>query len=872
MPQEPYYEVMKFWEAKAKRVEGTTFLITNVGSAASGIFDEIMKAAAKVSLDTLRGQIKGYIGNTMNLAAGLRNKELAQVPVQIDDWLYADYDFIISAIEAGIAQGVGATHANMYETLNGTALLAGGIEGIIQQVGINPFISRWVNNEIQPNIPDEQTVWLMNKLGDLTRDEYLSLIHQNGWSDDWLDKLDRVWTSPMPISVLLDLYRRSEITMEDLKHYLRLSRFDDSIVDSATNLVVQYPEPYRLAEMHTKALATNEEYLSVTRKFGLEDTWAMRWSDGQIRYPDFNTALALLRRGNIDVATFYFWMQRSQVMPEETEVMLNLKDVIPPIQDLIRFAVREAYADHSSDAQYPAMVTQAKKMGLTEEASAWYWYAHWDRIPINLMFANYHRGLWDSTKLERMLKIVDIHPDDRQDIINVAYGPPSIRELGYGFDVGVYTPADIERYRRFGGLSPEDAVKSTIALVAYRTEGERNSLRTELMYAYGLDKIDENTLKTRLEDLNTPEAAIELWISRAKLYHERIKKPTTDTEGRIVSSSEALTAFKLNLRDEEWTRAKLKDLTWTQDRIDVAIEKAKHDISEQQTTTVETKYRKLTVSQVRNFYALHLISKEQMEVELVSLGYTADDAAVLTEVYTAVPEAAPQPKAFSSTVASNMYKLMMFDEEDLLNNFIEEGYSSEQSAMLTTYTILTQELPDLTAMYQKGVISDLDVIAELKKIGLSEYTAELLVKKISDEYQIDRLTQEKNLTKAEIIKGVKNNVLTLAQGASLLMDLGYDQNEAMYILAINAVVLAGDPEGYWDMRRVTENLKKAQGKPYMEIPDALITFEKQIKQLKAQINELKTHGGSEDKIAELTLELNRLEQAMKALIIQKKLT
>ena len=868
---EPSRAIATF-QPRAKSTEISGALVTNVGQAASGIVSSLMLVATGASLDTLKPELKNLIGRNINLAIQLGAQELVGTPTTIESILSNDYKFMVNALKAGLGQGVGSLHSSLFGMLVGTDALLGGYNGLIQQVGINPYISRWVNSQVKPNIPDAETAWLINRIGGMTRDKYVEIGNQNGWAEEWLDVLNNVWTAPLPISMLLDLYRRELLGLNELKYYLRLSRFDDGILERTANLAIQYPEPYRLAEMHTKGLASDSEYLSVTRKFGLEDSWAIRWSQGQIRYPDFSTSLALLRRGEINDITFNFWMRQAQVQPAVSRVMLSLKDVIPPIQDLIRFAVREAYGDHTADIQYPAMVTQAKKMGLTEEASAWYWYAHWDRIPINLMFANYHRGLWDSTRLERMLKIVDMHPDDRQDIINVAYGPPTIRELGYGFDVGVYTPADIERYRRFGGLSPEDAIKSTIALVAYRTEGERNSLRTELMYAYGLDKIDENTLRTRLEELNTPEVAIELWVSRAKLYHERIKKPTTDTEGRIVSSSEALTAYKLGLRDEEWTRAKLKDLTWTQDRIDVAIEKANHDIAEQVGTVKETKERKLTVAQIRSFYNLQLINKEQMTVELITLGYSKDDAEVLTQVYTITPEVTPQPRAFTSSVAANMYKLMMFDEEDLLNNFKDEGYSDEQSAMLTSYTILTQELPDLTAMYQKGVISGLDIINRLKKIGIEEYNATLLVQKLYDEFEVDRITQEKNLTKAEIIKGVKNNVLTTAQGQSLLMDLGYDQNEALYILAINKVVSAGDPEGYWDMRRVTENLKRARGEKYMDIPDTLITLEKQIKQTKNQIDELKKKGENEQRIAELVLELNRLEQSMKSLLIEKKLT
>jgi len=46
-------------------------------------------------------------------------------------------------------------------------------------------------------------------------------------------------------------------------------------------------------------------------------------------------------------------------------------------------------------------------------------------------------------------------------------------------------------------------------------------------------------------------------------------------------------------------------------------------------------------------------------------------------------------------------------------------------------------------------------------------------------------TKEKELTKTEIYKGVKNGKITRGQGVELLMDLGYDEDTATYLLDIN---------------------------------------------------------------------------------------
>ena len=869
MPQEPYWEVTAYKEYGSQSAQVPASLVTQVGMAASSVITDFLIAIAGHTLDTLNDNVKSYLGKNMGVATLLRMADIASVATIIENELGVDYSIIINALKAGIGQGVGGVHASLYESISGTGALTSSYNGLVQRVGIDPYINRWVNNQIRPNIPDAETAWFMWKLGTLSDDKFMSYINQNGWDNQWLQSLNTVWTRPAPIGMLYELVRRGQLTTDQFVQQLRWYRIDEDIIQMLSGLVIQYPEPYRLAEMYSKGVIPNDIYYDTMRTFGMFPQWSSSWSEAQQRFPDFGTALALLRRGDIDESTFYFWMQRGQVSPEESEVMLKLKEVIPPIDDAIRFAVREAYLDHDPEKQYDEMVKIAGKMGLNQQAAEWYWYSHWTRIPLTQMFINYWRGYWTKEKLEHMLKIADIHPDDRQDIINVAYLPPSIREQGYGFDVGVYTPEDIKKYRMWAGLSPEDAEKSTQATIAYRTEAERNAVRTELMYAYGLGRIEKLELKKRIQALPTPTESLNLWLERAEWYRDRIKKPSMDLEGRIISSSEALTAFKLGLRDETWLRQALKNLDWTDDRIEVAVERAQIEKAEKETEQVEVKYRKLTLAQLRQMYNIRLITKEQMTTEIVLIGYTPDDAELLTEIYTKPTEVTAEIKPFTSAVAANMYSLMMFDEEDLYDNFLLQDWSESQAALLTMYTILIQEYPKLKIMYENGVISGEQFVQELMKLEMPEFNARALVKKTYDEIGIQRIKSEKDLTKAEIIKGVKNNVLTVTQGAELLQGIGYDESEAYYILAINKVVAAGDPESYWEMRKVTEQYKKAKGEKYVDIPDELLILDRQRETLRKTLDELKKSPEKEQEISDTVQKLSAVEQQIKQLVLTK---
>lgn len=857
----------------SEKTKATSYMriISDIGGSASSIISSVLMVATGVSLDSLVGNVKGYIGYPTSMALRLAGADVNTWDDIVEERISADYAEIVRALKAGIGQGVGGLHSSLYENLLGTGALLQSYQGIIHATGIDPVMRRYANTMFRANRPDAETAWFMHSIGAISFGKYMEYFAQDGWDIDFIDGLENSWIRQPPIDMLLNFKRRGRIDDATLKALLKWYRLTDTAIDNVAELSVQYPEPYRTAEMHSKGIVTTEHFLATTRTYGLDDSWANAWSEAQRSFPDFATALALLRRGDIDESNYLFWMLRNQFDPSESEVMLKLKEAIPPIQDLIRFAVREAYGDHKYEAQYPAMVANAKKMGLTEEAAGWYWYAHWDRIPITLMYANYHRGLWDKAKLETMLRIVDMHPDDREDIINVAYVPPTVRELGYGFDVGAYTIPDIVKYRRWGGLSPEDAEKSGQAMVLYRTEAEREAVRRDNMRLYSLGRRTKEQFEAAIKAITPNEAAVKLWLERGELEREIALKPTMDVEGRIVSSSEAITAFKLKLRDESWLKLQLKALDWTDDRIDTAVERAKLEMARKEEEEVEVKYRKLTLAQLSQMYKLKVITKEQMTTEIILIGYTADDAELLSDIYTREEVKPAVLKNYTITDAARLYHYQLFDEDDIYDNYILEGYDSEHASMLTLMTILNFNYPILTALYEKGQITLEDFRKELIKLGMDEWDAKYLADRTQYEFQVSRVASEKELTKAEILKGAKNNILTINQSASLLQDIGYDQNEAYYLLAINKVVAAGDPEGYWDMRRVTENYKKAMGEKAIEIPDELIMLEKEQRLLKGKLEEAKKNIADEVTISDLILKLGAVETQMKTIIASREL-
>ena len=699
----------------------------------------------------------------------------------------------------------------------------------------------------------------------------------------WSEVLDEIWRMPVlqaslqfATDVLLGEYNYSG-RIELQRYWLR----------KHTPVV---PEAYRLALAAAKGIISLETYLKAMAENGLNEEWANMWMEENRNYPSFTQLTDMYWRGLIDEETFEAWMQRNGYSKEVIEAFKGLREYIPPISDLIRFAVREAFPVEPGRPQFEEMKKWARKQGLSDWWVERYWLAHFDRMSLTQAYENYWRGYFTEDDFKRYLMLADIHPDDWDAILRVAYRPPTLRELGYGYDVGVYKKEDIEKYRRWEGLSPEDAKLAAEALVAYRTEAEREALRREYMYLFAYGRISEEEFRKKLKELITAKEAIDLWVERAKVYRERIMRYPRPEESVAITASEAKWAFVHGLRDEDWLREQLKTLGWTSERIDIYVEQAKQERAELLAEEKEKPYRRLTISQLADMYRYGFLTADRLVEELQNLGYSREHAEVLAKII--VEEEKPEAKVreLSRTDHERLYDFrinVLSDEEavervrfiarregepsptwKLYEAYRQLGYSEGDAARLTIWTGLNLRYPDLRAMYRNGWISARQMYEELLALGLPEERADELMRMTVKVEQPARLRKERDLTKSEILKGAKAGLLTPEQAMRLLMDLGYDRDEAMYLLVLNKVVAAGDPEGYWDMRRVVEAYKKARGEKALEIPDELVRLEKRIRELKAKMEELIKSKAPEAEISRVASELAGLEVKYRSLLIK----
>ena len=292
--------------------------------------------------------------------------------------------------------------------------------------------------------------------------------------------------------------------------------------------------------------------------------------------------------------------------------------MIPPQPDLVRMVVREAFVPEMVIKAPEVFAASMQYHGFSTEWSDRYWTAHFVPIALRQAYDNLWRGYWNKEQFMHALHIADIHPMWREDIYKVAFRPPGVREMGYGYDTGLYSVEDIVEYRRWGGLSPEDAEKAGLAMVAYRTEAEREALRREAIADFIAYLDDEEELRANLSSIGGRPEIVELWVARAQFRRGR--------DLVLDLAKDSVNQFIKGWIQEEQLRNDLRELGVVAAGREKMIEEANtRKLRYVREATVEKK-KQIPVSRVRKARDLGIIGDEEYVLRLIDHDFTEVDA------------------------------------------------------------------------------------------------------------------------------------------------------------------------------------------------------------------------------------------------------
>jgi len=234
----------------------------------------------------------------------------------------------------------------------------------------------------------------------------------------------------------------------------------------------------------------------------------------------------------IDESEFRSELTKRGYPTEEITHILHLMDVIPPLPDIIRMAVREAFtpdvvARFQLHAELPTdMVSWAAKQGLTEDWAKAYWASHWELPSLSMGFEMLHRGEISEEDMQLLIKTHDVSPFWRDKLTAIAYTPYTRVDVRRMYDSGVLTKEDVHRSYMDIGYDNEKATKMTEFTVALSNAAERDLTKSEVLNGFKIGYFTQDETIAQLLALGYDQAEAEYYISKVlyDLWQAEIKE------------------------------------------------------------------------------------------------------------------------------------------------------------------------------------------------------------------------------------------------------------------------------------------------------------------------------------------------------------
>ncbi|MBU2249576.1 MAG: hypothetical protein KKD77_22710, partial [Gammaproteobacteria bacterium] len=214
------------------------------------------------------------------------------------------------------------------------------------------------------------------------------------------------------------------------------------------------------------------------------------------------------------------------------------------------------------------------------------------------------------------------------------------------------------------------------------------------------------------------------------------------------------------------------------------------------------------------------------------------------------------------------WDMRTISEEELINIYHRQGYHGKDLENYVLWTKVYVAFPDLIARWSKGWLKESDVREQLVSLGMSaERVEEMIQTKISPA-KPERVEGERDLTKAEIYAGVKKGVISWGEGLELLQDLGYDADEAEFILEVRVGVAEGSPDTFTEFKDWTQRYRKAMGLEAKIPPLELIEAGKSLKEAETARKEAIDKGIKEEKLAPYEKAISDAQYRYRQLLIK----
>ena len=228
---------------------------------------------------------------------------------------------------------------------------------------------------------------------------------------------------------------------------------------------------------------------------GLEDKAQEMVISAGRQFENAQQIMALLNRGEISKDEALSRLGRNGYGRTEAENILKLRLVIPPVQDLVRFSVREAYYEdyvkqYGLDQEFPnELAWYGAQQGLSLEFCKYYWRSHWELPSLQMGFEMLHRGVISDEDLDNLFIAQDIMPWWRDKIKQISFVPFTRVDVRRMYREGVLGRDEVEQAYRDIGYDEYRAGKMTEFVIAWAGAGRKKQTQSQVIRAYDWDVV-----------------------------------------------------------------------------------------------------------------------------------------------------------------------------------------------------------------------------------------------------------------------------------------------------------------------------------------------------------------------------------------------
>lgn len=277
------------------------------------------------------------------------------------------------------------------------------------------------------------------------------------------------------------------------------------------------PDPSAMIKAMFVDPANESKARDVIQRFGISDDRMNMMIAAARSQLDPGTIQNLYLRGELTDAEVYARMRAVGFTDARTDEIKKTWAVIPGPQDIIRMAVREAFSEEQVtalglDEAFPAAVSEwAAKVGLKDPWPKMFWRAHWELPSPNMGFEMLHRGQITEAELGGLLKALDYSPVWHNKLQAIAYNVVTRVDARRLFQLGIYTPEQLESKYREMGYSPGDAADLTAWTKVEYAQEDKEVSRTTVESAYRSGLLNRREAVSMIKDLGWSEEKAE-WI------------------------------------------------------------------------------------------------------------------------------------------------------------------------------------------------------------------------------------------------------------------------------------------------------------------------------------------------------------------------